>query len=191
MFRHIVFTVISVCFAALFFVCGCGSSQAKSNDTTTTAAEPANNEPEAWQVYEHYMSKAGMAVAEERLDDALDYYLKAAQVLDDEGEVTVKRADAHYQAADMAYQRLQKELAIEEYQKAVDIYLRFTGNSKAKAGVALTNMGTIWKELSDYKKARKCWEQAIAIYKDAPQSGQTSIHIQKVEQNIRDLDEGF
>ena len=172
---------------------GCGGAQTAdgtSAEEDDTDQQPAA-EPSAERYYEHYMAEAGMAIAEDRLQDALDAYLQAAAALDATGEVTVKRADAHSQAADMAYQRMEKDLALEEYQKSVDIFLRFKGNSRIKAAVALTNMGAIFKEKADKGKARNSWEQALQIYKDAPPSPQNNIHMQKVEQNIRDLDEGL
>ena len=132
-----------------------------------------------------------MALAEDRLQDALEAYLEASAALDTTNEVTVKRAEAHFLAADMAYQRMEKDLALEEYQKSVDIYLRFTGNSRIKAAVALTNMGVIYKEMTEKDKARNAWEQAFQIYKEAPESSQNRIHMGKVEQNIRDLEQGF
>jgi hypothetical protein len=52
-------------------------------------------------------------------------------------------------------------------------------------------MGVIWKELNNPAKARSAWQQALAIYKKAPQTPQNKVHIQKVQQNINDLDEGF
>jgi len=169
---------------------GCGPAQ--PTDGTTPEGEQAPvGAPSAERLYEHYMSEAGMALAEERLQDALDAYLEAAKALDQTGEITVKRAEAHFLAADMAYQRMEKELALESYQKSVDIYLRFSGNSKIKAAVALTNMGVIYKEKADKNKARNSWEQALQIYKEAPASPQNQIHMQKVEQNLRDLDQGF
>ena len=171
---------------------GCGGKQ-PTEDTSTQGddAQAQSAQPGPDQYYDHYMSEAGMALAEDRLADALDAYMEAARVLDETGEVTVKRAEAHFLAADMAYQRMEKDLSLEEYQKSVDIYLRFKGNSRIKAAVALTNMGVIYKEKTEKNKARNAWEEALQIYKDGPDSPQNKIHMQKVEQNIRDLDEGF
>lgn len=172
---------------------GCGGKQptegTSADGDDAQAQQPAEPSPERY--YEHYMAEAGMALAEDRLEDALDAYMEAAKVLDGTGEVTVKRAEAHFLAADLAYQRMEKDLALEEYQKSVDIYLRFSGNSRIKAAVALTNMGVIHKEKTEKNKARNVWEQALQIYKDAPPSSQNKIHMQKVEQNLRDLDQGF
>ena len=185
------FSVLSMAFA-MVLVAGCGSKQpgeGTTSDGTTTSG--GGGEPTADDYYEHYMSETGMALAEDRLEDALDAYLEAAATLDGTGEVTVKRAEAHFLAADMAYQRVDKDLAIEQYQLSVDIYLRFTGNSRVKAAVALTNMGVIYKEKAEKNKARNCWEQALQIYKEAPSTSKVNIHIRKVQQNIRDLDHGF
>jgi tetratricopeptide (TPR) repeat protein len=141
--------------------------------------------------YDAYMDQAGLAITEGRTQDALDAYLAAADVYDKTGEIIIERAEAHYLAADCAYQRMQKDLALEEYQKSVDIYLRFTGNSKIKAAVALTNMGVIYKEKVQKDKARNCWETAIQIYNEAPPDLQDHANMRKIEQNLRDLESGF
>ncbi len=185
------YSVLSMAFAAVL-VAGCGSKQPGEGTTSDgTTSSGGGGEATAEDYYEHYMSEAGVALAEDRLQDALDAYLEAATILDGTGEITVKRAEAHFLAADMAYQRVEKELAIEQYQLSVDIYLRFTGNSRVKAAVALTNMGVIYKEKAEKNKARNCWEQALQIYKEAPATSKVNIHIRKVQQNIRDLEHGF
>jgi len=169
------------------FACG----PAGNKGETTSAQQQSSGDPTPMQYYEAYMGKAGMAIAEGRTEDALNAYLAAAEILDETGEDTVKRAEAHFLAADQAYQRLEKMLAIEEYQKSVDIYLRFTGNSRAKAIVALTNMGAIWKEEAKREKAHNCWEQALQIYKALPPENQNKSHMHRIKQNIRDLEYGF
>jgi tetratricopeptide (TPR) repeat protein len=141
--------------------------------------------------YDAYMDQAGLAVTEGRTQDALDAYLAAADVYDKTDEVIVERAEAHYLAGDLAYQRMEKDLAIEQYQKAVDIYLRFTGNSKIKAAVVLTNMGVVYKEKAMKDQARNAWETAIQIYKEAPQELQDHNNMRKIEQNLRDLEAGY
>ena len=154
----------------------------------TTAADPAAI-TEAQ--YDAYMDQAGLAFAEGRTQDALDAYLSAADVYDKTNEIIIERAEAHFLAADLAYQRMQKDLALEEYQKSIDIYLRFSGNSKIKAAVALTNMGVIYKEKTMKDKARNCWETALQLYKEAPKELQNSENMEKIEQNLRDLESGF
>jgi tetratricopeptide (TPR) repeat protein len=141
--------------------------------------------------YDAYMDQAGLAITEGRTQDALDAYLAAADVYDKTGEIIIERAEAHFLAADCAYQRMQKDLSLEEYQKSVDIYLRFSGNSKIKAAVALTNMGVIYKEKVQKDKARNCWETAFQLYKEAPKELQNSENMEKISQNLRDLDNGF
>ena len=69
--------------------------------------------------------------------------------------------------------------------------MRFTGNSKIKAAIALNNMGTVYKELQNYSKARNCWENALQIYKNAPKDLQNPSNVATIEQNISDLNEGF
>ncbi|MCK9521994.1 MAG: hypothetical protein M0R76_02985 [Proteobacteria bacterium] len=185
--------IFGMCLALLMTLMGCGGAQGSKTAANAKEGEVGEHtsDEDATVRYNDYMAAAGMALSEERLDDALSYYLSAAEVLDETGEVTIRRADAHYEAAGVAYQRYQKEMAIEQYQKAVEVYLRFSGNALLKAAVALTNTGVIWKELKDRARARTAWQQALEIYRAAPQTGQTSIHMQKVQANIQELDEGY
>ena len=118
-------------------------------------------------------------------------YLAAADIYDKSGQVTVERAEAHFLAADLAYQLAERETAIQEYEKSVDIYLRFTGNSRIKAANALNNMGTIYKETQNKSRALNCWHRALEIYKEAPPELKNEANIQKIEQNIRDLEAGY
>ncbi len=175
--------------AAIGMLAGCGGSRSAS--TATPAGEEPELDATALDQYKYFMSEAGLAQSEQRLDDALENYLSAAQVLEETGEVSVKQADAHFQAAEIAYQRFDKELAIQQYEKAVGLYLRFPGNSQSKAAVAYTNMGVVYKEMHDKARARTCWQQALEVYRNAPESSQNAGHIEKINQNIRDLDEGF
>ncbi|MBN2805005.1 MAG: hypothetical protein JXR91_18055 [Deltaproteobacteria bacterium] len=173
---------------AILLLSGCGASQAKTGDGQETEAQIA---PSAMEYYNHYMGEAGMAQSENRIEDALNLYLQAADSLKDVDEPCIKKADAHYEAAQMAYQLYQKELTIEQYEKAIEIYMRYKGNAMSKAAVSYTNMGVVWKELHNKGKARSCWQQALDIYKSMSQSNQNAGNIEKINQNIRDLDEGF
>jgi tetratricopeptide (TPR) repeat protein len=181
----------------LLLATGCGGKAPP--DGTTPAGEegagaggaPASPAALAEAQYDAHMNEAAMAQAEGRLADALSAYLAAADVYDRNDEVIVERAEAHYLAGDIAYQQMQKDVALEQYQKAVDIYLRFSGNSKIKAAVVLTNMGVVYKEKVMKDKARNCWETALQLYKEAPDELKDHANIRKIEQNIRDLDAGF
>jgi tetratricopeptide (TPR) repeat protein len=185
--------LILVLFAALLLIAGCGSAKGGAGATETTSDEEMEEEsaePTPMDHYNHYMAQAGMAIAEGDKEGALDNYLEAAAVLDATGEVTIERAEAHFLAADMAYQRLEAEKAIAEYEKAIEIYLRFTGNSRAKAAVALNAMGVIYREKADKNKARNCWEQALQVYRELDPEFQSKTHMETIEQNIRDLEFG-
>lgn len=178
---------------AALLVAACGGT-APADGTTVEPGDTAGGQDEgsaAEAQYDAYMNQAGLAMAEGRMQDALDGYLAAAAIYDKTDEIIMERAEAHYLAGDCAYQRMEKDVALEQYQKAVDIYLRFSGNSKIKAAVVLTNMGVIYKEKAMKDKARNCWETAIQIYKEAPKELQDSANMRKIEQNIRDLESGF
>jgi len=180
--------------AAGVLAVACGGKAPTDGTTPTgddTGGAPASPAAVAKAQYDAYMDQAGLAMTEGRTQDALDAYLAAADVYDKTNEIIVERAEAHYFAGDLAYQRMEKDLAIEEYQKAIDIYLRFTGNSKIKAAVVLTNMGVVYKEKADKNKARNAWETAIQIYKEAPPELQDHANMRKIEQNLRDLDAGY
>jgi tetratricopeptide (TPR) repeat protein len=181
---------LALAIGALAAACG-GKAPADGTTAAGDASGPPTPGAAAEAQYQAYMDQAGLAFTEGRTQDALDAYLGAAGVYDKSGEVIIERAEAHYLAADLAYQRMQKDLALEEYQKAVDIYLRFTGNSKIKAAVALTNMGVIYKEKVEKDKARNAWETALQLYKEATPDLQDHANMRKIEQNIRDLDNGF
>jgi tetratricopeptide (TPR) repeat protein len=188
--------LILVLFAACLLIAGCGSAKGGAGTSGTTPDdteyedEPAGD-PTPMDHYDHYMKQAVVAVAEGDKESALDYYLEAAAVLDATGEVTVERAEAHFLAGDMAYQRLEADRAIVEYEKAIEIYLRFKGNSRAKAAVALNAMGVIYKEKAEKNKARNCFEQALQVYRELDPEFQSKPHMETIEQNIRDLDEGY
>ncbi|MBW2277342.1 MAG: tetratricopeptide repeat protein [Deltaproteobacteria bacterium] len=188
--------LILVLFAALLLAsAGCGSAKGGAGTTETTSDEDElddeeSADPTPLDYYNHYMSQAGLAIAEGDKEGALDNYLEAAAVLDATDEVTVERAEAHFLAADMAYQRLEHEQAIAEYEKAIEIYLRFKGNSRAKAAVALNALGVIYREKAEKNKARNCWEQALQIYRELPAEFQKASHVETIKQNIRDLEYG-
>ncbi len=185
-------------FAACAYAAACGGAKGGGAATASdeegaggSAGGGSGGGSDVDAKYQAYMSAAGLAISEERTQDALDAYLAAAALLDGTGQISIERAEAHFLAADAAYQRVDRDLAISEYQKSIDIYLRFTGNSKIKAAVALTNMGVMYKEKAEKNKARNCWEQALQLYKAAPPELQDQRNMKKIEQNIHDLDNGF
>jgi tetratricopeptide (TPR) repeat protein len=184
--------LVLVLFAAVLLLTGCGSAKGGAGTTEPFPPEEEEEPAEAtpMDLYDHYMGQAGMAISEDDTESALDYYLEAAKVLDDTGEVTVERAEAHFLAAGMAYQRLDPDLAITEYEKAIEIYLRFSGNSRAKAAVALNSLGVIYREKAEKNKARNCWEQALQVYRELDPEFQSKSHMETIEQNIRDLEFG-
>ncbi|MCP4674437.1 MAG: tetratricopeptide repeat protein [Deltaproteobacteria bacterium] len=186
-----VWTPQMLLFSSLFsvvFAAGCGGAQ---GGETRGDTQPSSQELSTNEQAEFYMEQAGLALAEDDKQGALEFYLEAATVYDGAGEVTIERAEAHFLSADLAYQVGEKMQAAEEYDKAVQIYLRFSGNSKIKAAVALNNMGTIYKEMEQYDKARNCWENALQIYKAAPPELQSPRNMAKIQQNLSDLHEGF
>lgn len=182
---------ISALSILMVLLLGCGGPQSGGNTSQTEEPSMGNAPSAAMEEYKYYMEQAGIAQAEQQLDDALDYYLSAATTLEETGQPSVKLADAHYEAAQISYQLYKKELAIEEYESAAAIYLRFSGNAQTKAAVVYTNMGVVWKEMNNKSKARTCWQQALDIYQKVETGNQNKIHIEKIQQNIRDLDEGF
>jgi len=187
--------IILVLFAALLLIAGCGSAKGGAGTGETMPDDEGEGMEESAEAtpieqYNFFMAQAGMAVAEGDKQGALDNYLQAAAVLDGAGEVTVERAEAHFLAADMAYQQLEADQAIAEYEKSIEIYLRFTGNSRAKAAVALNAMGVIYREKAEKNKARNCWEQALQVYRELDPEFQSKSHMETIEQNIRDLEFG-
>ena len=166
-------------------VFGCASKQ-----KTTQAEDPemaAKKEQAAKKDQaSRYIGEGGFALSEEKEAQALEYFLAAAAIYDDLGEVTVEGAEAHYVAAETAHKLKQRDLAVEEYNKAVDIYLRFSGKTKIKGAHALANMGAVYVELHDRDKARECWQRALNIYKAAPPELQNKTNMARIKQNIRD-----
>ncbi len=164
----------------------CGGNKKPAEDPTGEgAAQGASDEADL------YMGQAGLALSEGNEQEALANYLAAAEVYDRDGSVTIERAEAHFLAAGLAYQLAERNQAIEEYDKAVEIYLRFKGNSRIKAANALTNMGTIYKEMQNKSRALNCWHRALEIYQKASPELQNKTNIAKIEQNIRDLEQGY
>ena len=174
--------IVGVCLAA------CGGTQKPADEEGGGAGGGA---PTAQEQAEQYMGMAGMALSEGDEQGALANYLAAADIYDKSGGVTIERAEAHFLAADLAYKLQEHQQAIDEYEKSVDIYLRFSGNSKIKAANALNNMGTIYKELLKKTRAIDCWTRALEIYREAPAELRNEANMQKIEQNIRDLEQGF
>jgi tetratricopeptide (TPR) repeat protein len=183
--REILNSFILVLITVAMTAGACGGSKKKKSkkgkDKSASVEERA----------EQFMAQAGLALHEGDEQQALANYLAAAEVYDKEGKVSVERAEAHFLAAGMAYQISERMMAIEEYDEAVKIYLRFGGNSKMKAANALNNMGTIYKELQDKSKAANCWNRALQIYEAAPPEQRNTANMQKIQQNLRDLQEGF
>ena len=173
---------------ATMLIAACGGSK-KSADTAEGegggAASSVTDQANA------YMSQAAISLSEEDYQGALASYLAAADIYDKEGAISVERAEAHFLAADLAYQIGEKQLAIDEYDESVKIYLRFKGNAKMKAANALNNMGTIYKELQHKSKAANCWNRALQIYQEFPEADRNTANMQMIEQNLRDLNEGF
>ncbi len=171
------------------FALGCGGSTTTSSGdgSTSSGGGELSKEDEA----KYYMEQAGLAVANEDPDTALANYIAAARTYDLIGDITVDRAESHFLAADLLYRLGDPTQALSQYQTAVDIYMRFSGNAKIKAAVSLNNMGSIYKELQRKDKARNCWENALQIYKAAPPELQNRTHMATIEQNINDLREGF
>ncbi|MDJ0763255.1 MAG: tetratricopeptide repeat protein [Myxococcota bacterium] len=183
---------IVLCTAALAIGCGGAQKGSKSKKSTSSSGPPTDtNDYKTVEEADHYMGLAGMALSEDDIESALEYYLEAAHVYDNAGKITVERAEAHFLAADLAYKIGNPTQALDEYDQAVQIYLRFSGNSKIKGAVALNNMGSIYKEMEKYDKARNCWENALQIYRDAPKELQSQSHMETIEQNLSDLAEGF
>jgi tetratricopeptide (TPR) repeat protein len=176
---------------------GCGSAAVDADTATgqgeadTDGGEAASAEPSIKAQIDHYLTKAGMARMEGDAQGALDYYLEAAAVCEQKESITVECADVFYETAGMAYERVEKEMAIEYYEKAIDIYLRFKNNSRAKAAVALNAEGVIYREMADKSKARNLFEQALQIYEETPEEYKSEANIDKIKQNIRDLEEGY
>jgi tetratricopeptide (TPR) repeat protein len=137
------------------------------------------------------VEQAGVRRIEGDVQAALDTYREAAALCESARIVTVECADVHYEAAGAAYERMDRELSIAEYRKAVDIYLRFDGNARAKAAVALNAVGVMYREMAEKGKARNAFEQALQVYRDTPDEFKSKGNIQKIQQNIRALDEGY
>ena len=180
------FLLSCLCIAVLSTGCGGAKGGNAGGDLSPGAVELSTTEQA-----EFYMEKAGLALSEDDKQGALEFYLEAAAVYDRGGEVTIDRAEAHFLSADLAYQVGEKMQAVQEYDKAVKIYLRFTGNSKIKAAVALNNMGALYKGMEEYEKARNCWENALQIYKAAPPKLQSPRNMAKIQQNLSDLHESY
>jgi len=175
-------------------VTGCGSALVDVGDGTTAdgtdgqggGGEISNEERIRW-----FVEQAGTRRIEGDVAGALDSYLEATAVCESKRLVTVDCADVHYEAAGIAYERLDSELSIAEYRKAVEIYLRFEGNARAKAAVALNSIGVMYREMAEKTKARNAFEQALQIYSDTPDEFKSKGNIEKIKQNIRALDEGY
>jgi tetratricopeptide (TPR) repeat protein len=169
---------------------GCGGAQA-GGSSSDSSANKSSSGGGVQEEADYYMGQAGMALSEGDDQGAMEYYLEAARVYDKTGQISVERAEAHFLAADLAYKIGNPQQAVDEYDASVQIYLRFTGNSKVKAAIALNNMGTIYKEMEKKDKARNCWEKALQIYKEAPPEFQSQTNMATIEQNLSDMAEGF
>ena len=173
---------------ATSWLTACGGSQKSDQQAQgDQSGAPASVAEQA----DYYMGMAGMALSDGNDEEALANYLAAAKIYDQSGAVVVERAEAHFLAAGIAYRLTERLQALEEYEKAVDIYTRFSGNSQIKAANALNNMGTIYKELLKKSRAIDCWTRALEIYQAAPKELQNEANMQKIQQNIRDLEQGF
>lgn len=186
--RDTIYSFLLTTIITTMLIAACGGSK-KSTENAEGEGNGASNSVMA-QANAH-MSQAALDLSEENYQSALAHYLAAAEIYDKDGAVSVERAEAHFLAADLAYQIGEKQLAIDEYDESVKIYLRFKGNAKMKAANALNNMGTIYKELQHKSKAANCWNRALQIYQEFPEADRNTANMQKIEQNLRDLNEGF
>ncbi len=173
---------------AAMLITACGGSKKSTENADGEGAGLSNSVMEKANAY---MSQAALSLSEEDYQGAMGNYLAAAEIYDKDGAITVERAEAHFLAAALAYQIGEKQLAIDEYDESVKIYLRFKGNNKMKAANALNNMGTIYKELQHKSKAANCWNRALQLYQEFPEAERNTANMQKIEQNLRDLNEGF
>jgi tetratricopeptide (TPR) repeat protein len=183
--QKLLFWTLSIC---LVFGCASKQKKAEAEDPKvlaekTLAQEQVAKEDQAGR----YVGEGGFALSEGNEEQALEYFLGATAIYEDIGKVTVERGEAHYLAGETAHKLKKRELAIAEYTKAVDIYLRFSGASKIKGAHALANMGAVHRELEDKDKARNCWERALNIYRAAPAELQNKNNMARIQQNINDL----
>ena len=174
---------------------GCGGSTSTSTtaNTQSLADAPASDtvDAETEEKASYFMGQGGLALSEGNEEEALENYLEAARIYDENGQVVIERAEAHYLAAELAFKLGDNDLTLKEYDTAVQIYLRFTGNSRVKAAIALNNMGSIYKKRQETAKAQRCWEQALELYKNAPPELQSHTNMETIEQNLSDLAEGY
>jgi tetratricopeptide (TPR) repeat protein len=173
---------------AVVLVCGCAAKQKKAEASKAAgeqalAADEAAKEEQA----KRYIGEGGFALSEGQVAQALEFFLAAAEIYDKIGKVSVERGEAHYLSGEMAQKLKQRDLAIAEYNKAVAIYLRFTGAAKIKGAHALANLGAVFRELEERDKARECWERALNIYRAAPPELQNKNNMARIQQNITDL----
>lgn len=178
--------------AAAIIVVGSSACGAKGpNSEQQFPSAETEPEPNIIDQANALMGRGGMALSEEDYQTALDYYLEAAALLDSQAAFTVEQAEAHFQAAEMALAVRDKDLALKHYERSAEIDLKFSGKSRTRAAIALTNAGVIYKEKQDADKARNCWERALKIYEEAPPEQRNTANIQMIQQNIRDLEAGY
>ncbi len=173
---------------------GCGSAQVEAGSGGDGTGDGASGTAEGGEAsgmerIRWFVEQAGVKRIEGDIQGALDLYLEAASLC--ESIITVECADVHYEAAGIAYERMERDMSIAEYGKAVDIYLRFGGNSLAKAAVALNSVGVMYREMAEKTKARNAFEHALQIYSETPDEFKSKANIEKIKQNIRALDEGY
>lgn len=189
-FREAIWLAINTTFV-LAIAAGCGGSN--KSGAGNMEDEPIGDtvDAETEENASHYMTQAGLELSEGNDREALQNYLEAAKIYDNSGKVVIERAEAHFLAAQVASKLEDFDVTLREYDAAVQIYLRFSGNSQIKAAIALNNMGTIYKIRHDSAKAKKCWEKALELYKQAPPDLQNQSNMAMIEQNLSDLAEGF
>jgi tetratricopeptide (TPR) repeat protein len=168
------------------FASACGAGSPKQEDGFRPSRKLS-----AQQQADHYMELAVIAESEGDLSKAYENYNEASVVLDAAGDFSENRAEAHFLAGEKALALLQFQDAVAHYEAAVPIYLRFEGNSQAKAAVALTNMGAAYKKLDQKDKARACWQRALEIYQSLPEENRSSLNMATIEQNLNDLESNF
>ena len=100
--------------------------------------------------------QAGIAVADVRYRDALDLYIRAAQLMPD---------NATYNAAASTMLRILGEYdkALEYLGRALDINIKDLGEDHLDMAVSYRGLGRIWHEKGDYDKAVEYFEKSLDI----------------------------
>ncbi len=169
--------------------CACGAKNPKPPAQASSAEKQV--EPDVMDRANFLMGQGGMAFSEKDYQTAFDHYLEAAALLDSHEGLSVEQAEAHFQTAEMAVELKDSDMALEHYERAAEIYLRFPGKTRVRAAIALANAGVIHKEKHNEDKARSSWERALEIYDEVPAKQRNQGNIQMIQQNLRDLEAGY